>query len=228
MNGTVTHFRSYVQLKIFSLALGLALIAGPACAQIVPAADPVSDHAESPEARRVLAWIVRTADNRGLPILIVDKVAARVSVFDPQGRAIAGVPALLGAAIGDISPTGIGNRKLSTITEAERITPAGRFPSVIGQDISGKYVLWVDYADSIALHAVVTSNPAEHRLERLATPSSGDNRISYGCINVPELFFRTVVRPLFTAAGGIVYVLPEERSVDAVFSTRIVDWPQRR
>ena len=78
-------------------------------------------------------------------------------------------------------------------------------------------MLWLDYAAGIAMHAVVTSNPAEHRLQRLATASVADNRISYGCINVPAEFFDTVVGPLFGGAGGIVYVLPETRTIDAEF-----------
>ena len=47
-----------------------------------------------------------------------------------------------------------------------------------------------------------------------------DNRISYGCINVPANFYDTVVRPAFTGANGIVYILPEVRSIKEVFLTK--------
>jgi len=69
------------------------------------------------------------------------------------------------------------------------------------------------------MHRVITSNPKERRLHRLATPTPKDNRISYGCINVPVVFYETVVRPAFTGTEGIVYVLPEVRSMREVFSS---------
>ena len=74
---------------------------------------------------------------------------------------------------------------------------------------NGKDVLWVDYKDAVSLHRVITNNPKERRLERLATPTPRDKRISYGCINVPANFFDDVVKPTFTGMIGIVYVLPE-------------------
>ena len=57
----------------------------------------------------------------------------------------------------------------------------------------------------------------ERRLERLATPGTSDNRISYGCINVPLAFYETVVAPLFKGRTGIVYILPEEQPIDQLF-----------
>ena len=69
----------------------------------------------------------------------------------------------------------------------------------------------------MALHAVVTKNPAEHRLERLASPTPQDNRITFGCINVPAAFFEDVVRPIFGSNGGMVYILPESKFLIEVF-----------
>jgi len=34
---------------------------------------------------------------------------------------------------------------------------------------------------------------------------------------VPVAFYETVVRPAFLGGGGIVYILPEERPLHAVF-----------
>jgi hypothetical protein len=68
----------------------------------------------------------------------------------------------------------------------------------------------------VSLHPVINTVPSERRLQRLATPTAADNRISYGCINVPVAFFRDVVRPAFSGRGGMVYVLPEERPLWAV------------
>jgi len=171
----------------------------------------------SPDARRLAGWITENGDNGGLPFVIIDKTAARVFVADPQGQVLGTASALLGVAIGDASPPGIGDKPLSEITPELRITPAGRFPASLGEDLAGKTVLWVDYAAALSLHTVVTGKPAEHRLQRLASPSVLDKRISYGCINVPPEFFQAIVLPLFKRAGGIVYILPETRSIEAVF-----------
>ena len=57
------------------------------------------------------------------------------------------------------------------------------------------------------------------RLERLATLTPLDNRISHGCIDVPARFYEKVVRPAFTGTEGIVYVLPETRPARDVFGS---------
>jgi hypothetical protein len=44
-----------------------------------------------------------------------------------------------------------------------------------------------------------------------------DNRISYGCINVPAKFYDAVVVPAFTGTVGIVYILPETKPLKAAF-----------
>jgi hypothetical protein len=67
------------------------------------------------------------------------------------------------------------------------------------------------------MHRVITTNPKEHRLERLATPTAADNRISYGCINMPPKFFENVLWPAFQRRGGVVYVLPEHKALEEVF-----------
>jgi hypothetical protein len=63
-----------------------------------------------------------------------------------------------------------------------------------------------------------TNNPKERRLQRLASPTPLDHRISYGCINVPAKFYNNVVSPAFTSTYGIVYVLPETRSISEIFA----------
>ena len=54
---------------------------------------------------------------------------------------------------------------------------------------------------------------AERRLQRLASRNPQDNRISYGCINVPAAFYDTQLRPRFNAGQGTLYLLPETRSL---------------
>ena len=86
-------------------------------------------------------------------------------------------------------------------------------------DARGEDVVWVDYEAAVSLHRVITTKPEERRLERLATATPLDNRISYGCINVPARFYESVVSPAFSASDGIVYVLPETRPAREVFGS---------
>jgi hypothetical protein len=182
----------------------------------------------SQDARQVADWVVDSDDNRGRPFVIVDKKDARVFVFHADGRLRGAAPALLGLAVGDDSVPGIGDRKLSSIRPEERTTPAGRFVAALDRNLHGGEILWVDYDNAISLHPVITSNPKERRAERLLTPSPLDHRISYGCINVPVDFFRRVVSPSFKGTDGIVYVLPETRSVQKVFASYDVAERERR
>ena len=200
-------------------AVLLALLAAaPAAAE--PARAGFAAEPASADARRLADWVVRSGDAHGRPFILVDKIGARVFAFDAAGQIRGAAPVLLGLARGDVSPPGIGSRKLSTITPAERITPAGRFEAGFGRNLTGKDILWVDYDAAISLHRVVTAKAAEKRLQRLATASIDDNRISYGCINVPVAFYEGVVRPLFLPASGIVYILPDIARLDDVFAMK--------
>ena len=186
-------------------------------------ATPTGRHADfrgqrlSRDAREVAEWVVSSGDNRDLPFLIVDKVRATVIAFNATGRLQRSTPALLGLARGDHSVPGIGERKIADIRPEERTTPAGRFEAEMGTNTSGEDILWVDYDAAVSMHRVRASNPAERRLQRLASPSVADNRISYGCINLPVAFYDEVVKPLFAERNGIVYVLPETRPARDVF-----------
>lgn len=177
----------------------------------------------SREARHVADWVVDSGDNRSLPFVVVDKVDARVFVFGPGGQLRGESPALLGLAIGDDAVPGIGQRKLSSIRPEERTTSAGRFVAAQDRNLQGKEILWIDYDAAISLHPVVAGSAKERRAERLASPSPLDNRVSYGCINVPVPFYQNVVGPAFTGTDGIVYVLPETRSAREVFGSYDVE-----
>ena len=168
-------------------------------------------------------WVVDSDDNYRMPFVIVDKTAAKVFVFDADGRLRSAAPALLGLALGDDAVPGIGKRALSNIRPEERTTPAGRFVAALDRNLQGKEILWVDYAGAISMHPVLTTKPKERRLQRLATPTPLDNRISYGCINVPAKFFEDIIHPTFTGTNGIVYVLPEVRVSDKVFGSYDVE-----
>jgi len=208
--------------------LALCLVAGamPATAQSPDpaAAGPTlqrhanfAGEAASSDARAVADWIAASTDNRGLPFVIIDKLAAKVFVFDSHGVIQGAAPALLGLARGDDSVEGIGQRKLATIGRAERTTPAGRFVAALGHDFE-QDILWIDYDAALSMHRVIVGNSADRRHARLASPTSLDNRISYGCINVPARFYDRVVAPAFKGTVGIVYILPETRPIAAVFA----------
>lgn len=173
----------------------------------------------SPEVRHVAHWVLDSDDNGGMPYMIIDKVNARVFVFDAVGRLQGAEPALLGMGVGDIAADGIGALRLAAIRPQDRITPAGRFIASLDRDLKGQEILWIDYDDSLALHRVVKGQPSERRAERLQSATVADNRISYGCINVPVRFYQDVVSPVFRSAGGVVYILPEAGAARDLFGS---------
>ena len=173
----------------------------------------------SRESQKLADWVVDSANNGKLPFIVIDKVQARIFVFNAEGQLRGAAAVLLGMAVGDDSVPGIGQRKLSSILPNERTTAAGRFVASLDRDINGKELLWVDYDSSLSLHRVVKGQPNERRAERLATPTPLDNRVSFGCINVPVKFYDDVVSPAFTGTHGIVYILPETRSAREVFGS---------
>jgi hypothetical protein len=181
----------------------------------LPAA-PTSDHAPSGVAQQLADWIIASGDNGPRPFMVVDKLAARVFAYDAGGRLIGSAPVLVGLAPGDDSAPGVGDLALAAISPDERTTPAGRFVSEFGPSDGHGTVLWVDIPDSISMHPVITTNPKEHRLQRIRSASPEEHRISFGCINVPAKFYHGVVEKAF-AGGGIVYVLPDTKTVAEVF-----------
>lgn len=174
-------------------------------------------YAASHDARRMADWIEASGDNRGLPYMIVDKRNAKVFQFDGRGAILGAAPALLGLGRGDGSVAGIGHRRLATMAPIERTTPAGRFEASLGFDLE-QDVLWIDYDAALSLHRVIVGNPSDRRHDRLASATALDNRISYGCINVPASFYDEVVVPAFKDTVGIVYILPDTKTLADVFA----------
>ena len=182
----------------------------------------------SRDVRHIADWVVDSGDNRNLPFVIVDKTDAKVFVFDAGGQIQGAAPALLGLARGDNTVPGIGDREFSAMPPETRTTPAGRFVAALGRSTRGVDILWVDYEAAVSIHRVINTNPKERRLERLASPTPLDNRISYGCINVPVRFYEKVLRPAFTGTHGIVYVLPETSPARVVFGAYDVEERERQ
>jgi hypothetical protein len=172
----------------------------------------------SDPARTIADWVADSRDNKRLPFVVLDKRGARVYVFDAGARLLGSSMVLLGSAIGDDTPAGVGNKSLAEIRPEERTTPAGRFVSEPGRDDTGDDVVWVDYDAAVAMHRVKVIDPKERRFERIATPSAEDKRISNGCINVPIPFFDAVVKPTLGAGRAVVYVLPDVKPLKQVFA----------
>ena len=194
--------------------------AAPAAAAESPAIERKLDlgsEQASREVRRVAQWVVESADNGTRHFVILDKRNAKVFVFEPGGKLLGASPVLLGYAAGDDTVPGIGERPIEQVKPQERTTPAGRFVAEPGRNAREEDVVWVDYDAAVSMHRVLTTNPKERRLERLATPTAADNRISYGCINLPPTFFESVLFPVFRGHQGIVYVLPEIKPLADVF-----------
>lgn len=172
----------------------------------------------SNDVRQVRHWISSTQDNQHAAFVVIDKRAAKLYVFDKAARLRGSTPILLGAAQGDDTVAGIGLRPVAEVKPEERTTPAGRFLAERGHDSRGEDVVWVDYDAGVSIHRVLTSNPTERRLARLASPTIADKRISYGCINVPVAFYEAQIRPMFARYRAVVYVLPEVKPIDQVFA----------
>ncbi|MEG1769273.1 MAG: L,D-transpeptidase [Comamonas sp.] len=202
-------FTRFFGRMALALCLGAAAVAN---AGQTGAASQLSD-----EAQQVAHWISTTQDNQRLPYVLIDKRAARVHVFDAAGRLQASSAVLLGLARGDHSVPGIGERPMSAIAPHERTTPAGRFLSEPGQNLQGEDIVWIDYDAAVSMHRVRSGKAAERRLQRLATATVADNRISYGCVNVPQQFYDRNVAPVLGKKPGVIYVLPETQAAASFF-----------
>ena len=188
---------------------------------------PGAAHAQelSTAAAGLVSTIQTLQDNKGLPYVVVDKLEARVFVYDEHGTLVAATAALLGVARGDHSVPGIGDRPLARIRPEERTTPAGRFEAETGRNNTGEHVLWIDYDAALSLHRVRNdSRGLLHRRLLSATPD--DNRTSYGCVTVPVPFYQNVIRSTFAGGKGIVYILPETKFWQQAFQFETPAPPQ--
>ena len=176
-------------------------------------------HQPSQDARSVANWVVHSGDHKNMSFVIVDKKDAKVYVFNPGGQLKDASVALLGSAVGDHTVPGIGDKPLSQVLPEEKTTPAGRFIAELGMNTKGEDIIWVDYDAAVSMHRVRANVKAEQRLERLASPTPEDNRISFGCINLPVEFYDNTLKPTVQAGGTVIYVLPETRTPGETFAS---------
>ena len=190
---------------------------GSTRAQIRPT-DAKDETTQSAAALRVADWVAASGDNGSLPYMIIDKKTASLFLFNGKRRPLGEAPVLIGIAAGDDATPGVGSKRLAEIGPAEKTTPAGRFLAKYGLAAGKQRVLWVDYAASVALHSIPKDAArTERRRQRMLSPTPDDNRITFGCINVPLAFYNKSVRPLFQKKGGYVYVLPDTKPLEVVF-----------
>ena len=160
--------------------------------------------------------VVRSADAEGRTFGVIDKPSATLWIFDAQGRPVASSPVLVGQALGDVAPPDIGTRPLSKVKLHEKVTNAGRFVTEAGSNHKGEDIVWLDYNAALSMHRV-RNVPGESRTKRLQTPTVADNRISFGCVNIPASFYDRYIDPLFSRSRGVVYVLPETKPRASLF-----------
>jgi len=175
-------------------------------------------HAQHPssDVRHMADWVLTSQDNGTMFFVIVDKKQAKVFLFDPQGGVIAATPALLGAAHGDDTAPGVGDKPMNLVLAEEKTTPAGRFVAQLGSSSTRhEDVVWVDYDAAVSMHRVLK---VPERLKSLASPSPDDNRMSFGCINLPDAFYENALLPAVQFAGAVIYILPETRSLRQTFA----------
>lgn len=179
-------------------------------------ASTAAAQALSAEARATLQWIKRSADHRGMPFAVVDKKAAMLHVFDASARSVGSSVVLLGQTMGDEVDPEVGrNTTLGHVPRHQRTTPAGRFVSSPGINLTGEAIVWVDYDSAFAIHRLRPGASHADRARRLASPSVQDNRASLGCVVVPVAFYTKVVARVLGHRRAVVYVLPEAGSQGA-------------
>lgn len=171
----------------------------------------------SPDVQHMANWVANSGDNQALFFVILDKLNAKVFVFNGAGTLQGASPVLIGAAKGDDSAADIGSKPVHNVQPHERTTPAGRFVGEPGRNTNGEDIVWVDYEAGVSMHRVRAHEKTERRMQRLAPTSVLDNRISYGCINLPVEFFESVLQPALNQKRGVIYILPEIKSAREVF-----------
>ena len=176
----------------------------------------------SQDAQHIADWAVHSGDHQGMPFIVVDKLRAQAAAFDRRGRLIRTTPVLVGMGVGDVFEPGVLEMDMYATKPSQRITPAGRFFAEEDLNLERERVLWVDYDAGIALHKMPTKITKQRRAQRMVSRDPSQHRITYGCINVPAAFYDQVVRPNFSAKGGIVYVLPDSTPLHTVFKSYAV------
>lgn len=191
-------------MRVWGLG-GVSVLCGVAALMPAEAAAPSEDILSTARAALELR------DNGGTPFAVVDKSNAQLAIYDGRGRLVGVTAALLGLMPGErVFADAASKVAQGRLPPSERTTPAGRYASTPGLNLDGERVVWIDYANALAIHRLRPAPAQERRPERLASPSPDDNRITLGCVVVDPAFFDSVVLPLLGRSPGVVYVLRDE------------------
>ena len=199
---------AFVWGMVVSVAAASAATPGASDSSVVPLAGA---------AQQAMLWVVRQGDHRGRPFAIVDKKRAQIHVFEPSGAMVGATPVLIGLTAGDRDAVpNFGNRSVASLAAHERTTPAGRFDSEPGHNDKGEAIVWFDYDAALAIHRLRPAPAHERRPQRMASAEAAERRITYGCVVVPVAFYQDVIAPTLGRRRGVVYVLPEQGSLEAM------------
>ncbi len=202
-----------------ALALwALCVVAWPAVAQeLRPQATLFK---ASPAALALYDQVLGSTDNAQRPFAIVDKQHAQVLVYHADGTLAGASPVLLGQMPGDGFTQDVRVRtQEGRLRLQDRTTPAGRFDSVPGRNLTGEGVVWVDYATAFAIHRLRPAPAAQQRPARLASSNPAAKRISAGCVVVPEVFYDGVIAPVLGQGPSVIYVIPEDSDWRRLFTS---------
>ena len=138
------------------------------CAVACQAAPDFAAEPASADARYAAAWVLAGADHHERPFAVVDKHDARIYVFEADGRLVGASAVLLGVAPGDFS-AGAG-RAPSSLSPAERTTPAGRFAALPGRNDKGEDIVVIDLTgkSDIADFMVIASGRSTRQVASMA------------------------------------------------------------
>jgi len=122
------------------------------------------------------------------PILIADKTNGKLTLHFPNTDEEISTPALYGKVKSDIYDIKVYNGEV----KKNNITPSGEY--TVTKAYSDKYnrpmlVFIVGKKRLVSIHPVYLGSPKQKRSERLKTSTPSDNRITGGCINVPDEFY---------------------------------------
>jgi len=202
-------------LLAFVCGMVVSIAAGAAP---IDAGDSGSGVPLASDAQDLVQWVLHQADHRGRPFAIVDKKQARIHVFDPAGALVGASAVLIGLTRGDRDAVvNMGERSVASLLPTERTTPAGRFDSEPGRNDKGEAIVWFDYDAALAIHRMRPAPAHERRPQRMVSSDPAERRITFGCIVVPVAFYEDVIAPTLGRRRGVVYVLPEEGALQALW-----------
>ncbi len=146
---------------------------------------------------------------------IIDKPSATLFLIGKDGQMIKSFPVLLGQAKGEA----LNQANANSLTPGEyATTPAGKYnitPDIYSDksdtlNYKGK-IYWINPASGLAIHIVYQPELIK-RMGMLNTPTTSDNKISWGCINVSEENWDKYFSPNYRNNMSL-YITPDDQTL---------------